>query len=78
MAELCERCLTHDKARAVREDIFCATHFAMWQLENVDKDGNETVEDMAEYKQLCAKLGHLRYSESDPCDCEAMEGTTYD
>lgn len=72
MAELCERCLEYGKKRAVREDIFCATHLAMWQLEGVNTDGNEVIEDMPEYRQLCAKLGHLRYSWGSQCDCERL------
>jgi len=72
MAELCERCLEYDKTRPVREHIFCSTHLAMFQLEGRDKDDNEVIEDMAQYKRLCAKLGHLRYSESEQCDCEAL------
>jgi hypothetical protein len=50
----------------------------MWELEGRDADDKEVIDDMPAYKRLCAKLGHLRFTESDPCDCEAMEGKTYD
>jgi hypothetical protein len=78
MAESCERCLEHDKVRPVREYIFCTTHLAMWQIEGRDMNDKEVIDDMPSYKRLCAKLGHLRFTENDPCDCEAMEGKTYD
>lgn len=69
MAE-CERCLEHDKVRQVRELIFCTTHLAMWELEGRDADDNEVIDDMPAYKQLCARLGHLKHGERDLCDCE--------
>ena len=72
MAELCERCLDYDKMRPVREHIFCTNHLAMFELEGRDKDDNEIVEDIAEYERLCARLGHLRYSERNQCECERM------
>jgi hypothetical protein len=72
MAELCEPCLDHDKMRPVREFIYCTNHLGMHLLEGRDKDDNEIVEDIAEYERFCAKLGHLRYSESDQCECERL------